>query len=131
MAKKNNGELEPAWKIFHFPALFQGLVVIMLLIMTLSFGLSLVVSYSSWQSSPRLLNFLTHLSVFFGALWAGRRCQRKAWIHGIVVGLVAFALFSWFGSRQELILTGIWGRALLRVVLVGILGGMLGGLTKT
>lgn len=131
MGKKNNGESLPYWKIIHYPALCQGFLVIIILLLVLSLFLSALVSFSSWQTNPRLLNLLTHGSIFIGSLWAGNRCDRKAWLHAIVTGLIAFLFFTWFASPQELFLTWFWWRSLLRVLFVSLLGGMIGGLMKT
>ncbi len=86
MGKKNTSEGRLKTNL-HPLAVLQGLLLMLLLITLISFIMALFVYFASWRGGhPLLLNVLTHLSVVAGALWAGRRCERKAWLHGLLVG---------------------------------------------
>lgn len=71
---------------------------------------------------------LVHASVTGGAILAGRRCKRKAWLNGVAVGLVAFLILTWLGENQVLLATWLWWRRLFRMGVMAVLGGILGGL---
>lgn len=125
MAKKNNTQtsgfrLQPV-------AILQGFFFTLVLLLFISISLAVVVYFSSWQASPKLLNLLAHLGVLGGAILAGRRCDKKAWCHGILVGVLAFLFLSWIGSGEVLV-TWLWAKSLLKMGIVAMLGGILGGL---
>ena len=96
MARKNDLEAARFW--LQPLAVLQGLVVALGFLFLFSTGLAVVVYFSSWQATPSLLTLLAHLAVFAGAFWSGKKCLRKAWIHGIAVGCLAFLLFGFLGS---------------------------------
>ncbi len=129
MAKKKNPEitgfnLRPV-------AILHGFILSQLLLLTISIGLALVVYFSHWQASPRLLIVLAHFGAFGGAMRAGIRCHSKAWLHGIAVGLLVFLVLSWVGNGGPLFITWMWWRGLLKMAFVAMLGGILGGLFKS
>lgn len=111
-------------------AILQGLFLTLVLIILISLVLAFLVYFSAWQTNLRLLNLLAHSSVIGGAIWAGRRSERKAWLHGLIVGVLAFLLLTWIGDNQGLFATWLWWKRLLRMGLVAMLGGILGGLTS-
>jgi putative membrane protein (TIGR04086 family) len=113
----------------HVVAILQGLFITLVLIILISAVLTLLVYFSSWQINLRLLNLLAHSSVIGGAIWAGRRSERNAWLHGVVVGMLAFLFLTWMGDDQGLFATWLWWKRLLRIGLLTMLGGILGGLT--
>lgn len=129
MGKKNKteGKLGTGLKPM---AVLQGLFLMLLLIILISLILALFVYFAAWQSNPRLLNVFTHLSVVGGAIWAGSRCGRKAWLHGLLVGVGAYLLLTWIGDNQELFATWLWVKRLVRMSFVAMLGGILGGLAR-
>ncbi len=129
MGKKNTSEGRLKTNL-HPLAVLQGLLLMLLLLTLISFIMALFVYFASWRGHPRLLNVLTHLSVVAGALWAGSRCERKAWLHGLLVGVCAFLLLTWFGGNQGLFATWLWLKRLMRMGFVAILGGILGGLAR-
>lgn len=129
MGKKNTTEGRHGTGL-HPIAVLQGLFLLLLLITLVSLVLALFVYFASWQGNPRLFNVLSHLSVVAGAIWAGSRCERKAWLHGLLVGVIAFLLLTWMGNNQGLFATWLWLRHLSRMAFVAMLGGVLGGLTK-
>lgn len=126
MAKKNSREtngsnLRPI-------AIVKGFVLSQFILLCISVALALAVYFSSWRASPELLNILAHVGVFAGAIWAGVSCHKKAWLHGIVVGLVAFVVLSWMGYGGPAFTSWLWWKGLLQMGLVAMLGGILGGL---
>lgn len=129
MTRKNaadiNGlSLQPA-------AVLQGFVLSQLLLLLIAAVLALAVYFSPWQASAKLLNVLAHVGVFAGAVWAGMRCRNKAWLHGVLVGVLAFLVFSVIGYAGPLLTTWLWWRKLIKMVFVAMLGGMLGGLMRS
>lgn len=130
MGKKNNVENGRLGVNFHVMAILQGLFLTLLLIILISLVLAVLVYFFTWQSNIRLLNLLAHSSVIIGAIWAGRCCDRKAWFHGVVVGVLAFLILTWMGNNQSLFATWLWWKRVARMGLVAMLGGILGGLTK-
>ncbi len=114
----------------HPMALLQGVFLVVVLLMLLSLILALLVYFASWQGSPRLFSVLVHLAVVIGSVWAGNRCQRRAWFHGLCVGTAAFLLLTWLGGNQGLFATVLWWKRLLRMAFLGLLGGILGGLLR-
>lgn len=128
MARKNDLEAARFW--LQPLAVLQGLVVALGFLFLFSTGLAVVVYFSYWQATPSLLTLLAHLAVFAGAFWSGKKCLRKAWIHGIAVGCLAFLLFGFLGSGGHAFSSWLWWQRLLRMVLVTMLGGMVGGLLK-
>ena len=112
-------------------AVLQGTAVACVLLLFTALGLAVVVFFSHWQAAPRLLCSLAHLAVFLGAVWAGKKCTRKAWVHGVLVGVVAFVLLGLFGSVEQSVLTWLWWKGMLRMALLAMVGGMVGGLFKS
>lgn len=106
----------------------QGLFLAFLLMVLVVFILAVLVSFFDWESNTKTLNLLAHAVVVGGAIWAGHRCKKKAWLHGIIVGIGAFLLFNWIGERQGLFITWLWWKRCLRMCFVSMLGGILGGL---
>ena len=127
MARKNDLEAARFW--LQPLAVLQGLVVALGFLFLFSTGLAVVVYFSYWQATPSLLTLLAHLAVFAGVL-VREKCLRKAWIHGIAVGCLAFLLFGFLGSGGHAFSSWLWWQRLLRMVLVTMLGGMVGGLLK-
>jgi putative membrane protein (TIGR04086 family) len=109
-------------------AVLQGFILSQILVLLSSIILALVVYFSSWMVSPRLLSTLTHLGVFGGAILAGWRCHNRAWLHGVVVGLVAFLIYGFVAHGGPLLMTWIWWKGLAKMTFVAMLGGILGGL---
>src|SRR5690554_667136 len=114
----------------HLISVLQGLSFTLLLIIMISLVLALLAHFASWQCSTRLLSLFTHASVIGGAIWAGKRCGSKAWLHGLLVGMAAFLIFTWIGGNQTLFATWLWLKRLLRMGFVAMLGGILGGLIR-
>lgn len=130
MGKKSAVESDRRGGSLHVVAILQGLFLTLVLIILISLVLAFLVYFSAWQTNLRLLNLLAHSSVIGGAIWAGRRSERKAWLHGLIVGVLAFLLLTWIGDNQGLFATWLWWKRLLRMGLVAMLGGILGGLTS-
>lgn len=129
MVTKNNSQDSGLW--LQPMAVIQGVVLAFFLLIIISIVLAFLVYFSSWQATPRLLNVLAHLSVFAGALLAGRRCNQKAWVHGIVVGILAFIILSIMGYGESLFVTWLWWKRLFRMSFISMLGGIVGGLFKS
>jgi len=129
MVKKNN--LDAAGFKLQPVAVLQGTVVVLVLLFLASVVLALAVSFSPWQAGAGLLKAIAHLAVFAGAFWAGKKCARKAWLHGILVGLAAFILLGALGSVEQSVLSWLWWQRLLRMLFAAMLGGMVGGLFKS
>ncbi|HBN97708.1 MAG TPA: TIGR04086 family membrane protein [Firmicutes bacterium] len=129
MAKKNGAEVNE----FHLRpmAIVQGFLLSLVLLLLISNVQAAIVYFSSWQTNPRLLNILAHFAVFGGTVLAGCRCHKKAWLHGIIVGVMVFSLFSWVGYGGALLVTWAWWKSLLKMAFVAMLGGILGGLFVT
>ena len=128
MKKRNNLDTAGFW--LQPMAVLQGTAVALALLLFSSLGLALAVCFLPWQAAPNLLNLLAHLAVFAGAAWSGKKCLKKAWIHGIAVGLASFVLLGFLGSADIALLTWLWWQKLLRMLFVAMLGGMMGGLLK-
>jgi putative membrane protein (TIGR04086 family) len=129
MAKKNDTEgnrlyLEPV-------ALLQGFIMAQALLLLLTFVLATLVYFSSWQASPGLLAVLAHLGVLGGSALAGWRCHKRAWLHGIVVGVAAFLVLSLVGYGESPFVTWAWWNALIKMTMAAMLGGIFGGLFST
>lgn len=129
MAKKNGTEVNG----FHLRplAIVQGFMLSLILLLLISLVLAATVYFSSWQANSRLLNILAHFAVFGGAILAGCRCHKRAWLHGIMIGVVVFFIFSWVGYGGSLFTTWLWWKGLLKMGFVSMLGGILGGLFST
>jgi putative membrane protein (TIGR04086 family) len=128
MAKKNGTNVGDS--CLRPVAIFQGFLLALLLLLLVSIVLGAVVYFSSWQSNARLLNLLAHFTVLGGSMLAGCRCHKKAWLHGITVGIMVFAVFSWLGYDGVSFVTWLWWKSLLKMLLVAMLGGVLGGLLR-
>ncbi|HHT91510.1 MAG: TIGR04086 family membrane protein [Bacillota bacterium] len=126
MANKNNREID-GYSLRPI-AILKGFVLSQFLLLCVSVALALAVYFSSWQASPRLLNVLAHVAVFGGASWAGMCCHRKAWLHGVAVGILAFLVLSWIGYGERFFTTWLWWKAFLQMGLVAMFGGVFGGL---
>jgi len=129
MGKKSAIENSRSGAKLDLVAILQGLFLTLVMVILISLVLALLVYFSSWQTNLRLLNLLAHSSVIGGSIWAGRRSGNKAWLHGVVVGVLAFLLLTWIGDNQGLFASWLWWKRLLRMGLVAMLGGILGGLT--
>lgn len=126
MAKRNDNEiigmqLRPL-------VILQGFILSQLLLFLVSIILASLVYFSSWQAGNGLLSILGNLGVFGGAIWAGCRCYKRAWLHGIAVGILAFSILSFVGHGGPLLMTWLWWKGLLKMGFVAMLGGILGGL---
>ncbi len=126
MAKRNDNEvigmqLRPL-------IILQGFVLSQLILFAVSVVLAIIVYSSSWQADKGMLSLLGHLSVFGGAILSGYRCHKRAWLHGIVVGILAFFVFSFAGHGGPLMATWLWWKGLLKMGFVAMLGGIIGGL---
>jgi putative membrane protein (TIGR04086 family) len=126
--RKNN--LDAARVKLQPLAVLQGVALAFGLLLLIALALALAVFFTTWQATPRLLNLLAHLAVVAGAFWAGKRCLRWAWLHGVVVGLAAFLLFGLLSSARQPLLSWLWWQRMLRMVLAAMFGGMLGGLGR-
>lgn len=126
MVNKNNAP--PTGWLIQVRALVRGVLGAFILLIILSIILALAVSVSSWQPTVRILSALVHAAVFIGALLAGRSCEQKAWLHGILVGVLAFLLLSFMGFGESFLVTWLWWRRLGRMIFVAMLGGIVGGL---
>ncbi len=129
MAKKNEKEgrgmaIEPL-------ALVQGVILSQLLWLIMSIGSAIVVYFSSWPASQSTLAILAHLAVLGGGFFSGVRCSKRAWLHGVVLGILVFLIFSYVGYGEPLLMTWPWWKALLKMVLVAMLGGITGGLLSS
>jgi len=49
----------------------------------------------------------------------------------VLVGVVAFVLLGLFGSVEQSVLTWLWWKGMLRMALLAMVGGMVGGLFKS
>ncbi|HHY10485.1 MAG TPA: TIGR04086 family membrane protein, partial [Firmicutes bacterium] len=85
---------------FNVTAAVQGLFFTVLLVILISLVLAVMVSFFDWESSTKILNVLAHSAVIGGAIWAGNRCGKKAWLHGVAVGVMAFLLFKKIPCRS-------------------------------
>lgn len=126
MAKRNGTEgngmfLEPV-------ALVQGTILSQLLWIIMSVVLATIVYFSTWQASPGLLAFLAHVAGLVGGIFAGWRCKKRAWLHGVVLGIAVYALFSYIGYGELPFVTWPWWKGLLKMALVAMIGGIVGGL---
>ena len=66
-----------------------GVVAAFLLAVVLS-GIMGVVMYQGWLSeaySPLVMNIASFASLFFGAVYTGRRASTSGWVHGGLTGL--------------------------------------------
>lgn len=129
MGKKSLLENNTIGDSLHFVAILQGLFLALVFFIVISLVLALLVFFSNWQINLRLLNLLAHSSVIGGAIWAGRKSTSKAWLNGVVVGVLAFLILTWIGENQSLFASWLWWKRLLRMGLIAMLGGILGGLT--
>ncbi|MCK9524893.1 MAG: TIGR04086 family membrane protein [Limnochordia bacterium] len=129
MAKKNDTE---GSRLYLDPvALLQGFILAQVLLLLLTIVLATLVYFSSWQASLGLLAALAHLGVLGGSVVAGWRCHKRAWLHGVVVGVAAFLVLSWLGYGDSPFVTWAWWNALLKMTMVAMLGGIFGGLFST
>ncbi len=112
-------------------AVLQGFIASQFFLLLISVVLAFAVYFSPWKASPKLLHVLAHAAVFAGAVWAGLRCQMKAWLHGILVGVLAFVVFSVVGYGGVPLSTWLWWRRFLKMGFVAMLGGILGGLSRS
>lgn len=128
VAKKNSADLGGAY--VQPSAVIQGLFVALLLLVIAALLLATIVYFSSWQGSLKLLSTLAHACVLIGSLWAGRSSERKAWLHGSIVGVLSFFVLGWIGHNPILLLSWFWWQRLLRIGLISMLGGIVGGLVK-
>lgn len=128
MVKKNSvetvGWVQPA-------AIVQGVVAALAALLLIAVVLAVVVHFSLGEAAPRLLTSLVQLAFFLGAFWAGRSCQRRAWLHGILVGVVLFVLLGFFGAGGPPLVSWLWWRKLVPLALLGMVGGIVGGLLKS
>ncbi|NLJ74245.1 MAG: TIGR04086 family membrane protein [Firmicutes bacterium] len=107
-------------------AVFEGLVIAFVLLIIVSFLLAILALLFDWQASTGLLNVITHACVLVGAVFTGRRCTCKAWLNGILLGIVSLVLITWFGANKSF-LTWLWFQRLFSMGFVAMLGAILGG----
>lgn len=128
MVKKNSvetvGSVQPA-------AVLQGVGAALAALILAAAGLAVAVYFSLGEAAPRLLRSLAQLAFFIGAFWAGRRCERRAWLHGILVGVVLFLLLGLLGPGSPPLVSWLWWRKLVPLTLLGMVGGIVGGLVKS
>ncbi len=109
--------------------ILQGFGFAFTLLIALAFILAIIVYFSSWSVSSRVLGILTYLSMFFGAFWAGCRSDRRAFLHGIIVGVIGYVALGLM-IDQKLFVNFVWWKGLLKMGLVSMPGGIIGGLTR-
>lgn len=126
MARRNDNEIID--RQLRLLVILQGLVLSLLLLFLVSIALALIVYFSPRQADKGILIILAHLGVLVGAIWSGCRCHKRAWLHGVIVGVLAFFVFSFADHGGPLFSTWIWWKGLLRMAFVAMLGGILGGL---
>ncbi|NMB00503.1 MAG: TIGR04086 family membrane protein [Firmicutes bacterium] len=128
MATKNNMQTRGFW--LQPMAILQGVLCSFFFLIVLSIILAVVVYFSSWQPTAKLLSALAHLAIFAGSLCAGRRCKQKSWLHGIVAGILTFVILSFMGYGEVMVVSWLWWKRLARLALFSMFGGIVGGLFK-
>ncbi len=76
-----------------------GVVASFVLAFVLS-GVTGVIIYRGWVSevhSPAIMSVVSFASLFFGALYTGRRAQTAGWAHGALTGLAYVATVTVIG----------------------------------
>ncbi|NLL48035.1 MAG: TIGR04086 family membrane protein [Firmicutes bacterium] len=129
MAKRDSKEgkrmvLEPM-------ALLQGVILAQFLWLLTSIVLAIIVYFSSWQASHGLLALLARLAALGGGIVAGAKCSERAWLHGVFLGILVFLIFSLVGYGEPLFVAWPWWKAMLKMMLVAMIGGITGGLFST
>lgn len=114
---------------FEIFCILQGFGFAFSLLIVISFVLAIIVYFSSWVVNLQILAVLTSLSVLLGAFWAGRMCERKAFLHGIGVGIFCYIVLGLM-IDQKLFITWAWWQGFIKMILISMLGGILGGLLK-
>ncbi|NLJ80433.1 MAG: TIGR04086 family membrane protein [Firmicutes bacterium] len=128
MANPGNSKTGPVLKV---GVILQGLLLTIFLHLAAVVILAFLVSYCDWQAETKLLNLLAHVGVLAGAIMAGNRCERKAWLNGLLVGAAAFLILTWVAEKGMLFGTWLWWKRLFRMGPLAISGGILGGLKNT
>ena len=72
-----------------------------------------------------LMRIFACLSLFVGGIYGGLKAERAGWLHGALVGLIYFIVFSRFGDDQVVKGASLVGRGLLCVA-ASTIGGIIG-----
>lgn len=128
MFKRNENNSSPTGDILQISVVLQSLALTIILFLLCAFILSFFVYFSTWQLEAKLLRLLTRLCILLGGLWSGRSCRRRAWLHGMFVGMIAYFLLLWLNGTSNLLFTFLWWKNLFSLAFIGLVGGILGGL---
>lgn len=110
--------------------LLKSLFFAFLFMLVSSTLITIVTMYSSWEEPPLLLSGLNYLGIIFGAAYAGRRCHRKIWLHGALVGIGYILLITWVRGELRLLGELMWWKKTFLVTFTGILGSFVGALFR-
>jgi putative membrane protein (TIGR04086 family) len=73
-----------------------------------------------------LMRIFSCLSLFVGGIYGGLKAERAGWLHGALVGLIYFIVFSRFAGDDQIVKgVSFVGRGALCVV-ASTIGGIIG-----
>ncbi|RJQ28288.1 MAG: TIGR04086 family membrane protein [Peptococcaceae bacterium] len=110
----------------NYPAILKGTVITICLSLLLSSVISLIYHFSSVseQTLPWSVTLIILISVFSGALLAGREASNSGLFHGLAVGM-SFFLISWLVAL--LLAAPVETIPLIEKLLLSIAVGAMGG----
>lgn len=108
--------------------ILQGLFTAFVAMLVFSILLTLVVMFFDWQESQNTLLVLNYISIALGGLYAGTRCARRIWFHGLLIGVAYLLILTWLHGDLMLVPSFGWVKRLAGVGLCGMFGAIIGSL---